>query len=296
MTEHYIRREGDEDSSGPFDMDQIASLLETGKLDTSAFFYDVEKEDWVRISESEEMMDALYPKKKRLTLRSSGDMRPAEEDTDEAAESEADKAGAAENGDGAKKAASKQRKPPRLKKKEKKEPAKEEISVERMLAQAEGRPENDPTGKSPVEKQAQAALIGLQLATFFLLASALAMGYIRFEIIESGDLRRMFTDPFVVVALVDVVLSGFLILQVTEIYPLVRFRSAVVAGLVTLLFLSSGDTILALSNLGIAISLYFCTALIKTSRILLFSLPAFAGVAGYAYVLALPLLQSGAPQ
>ena len=36
MREYYVRKEGDEEASGPYNLDQITSLIEAGKLDKEA--------------------------------------------------------------------------------------------------------------------------------------------------------------------------------------------------------------------------------------------------------------------
>ncbi len=63
MREYYIRKEGDEEASGPYNLDQITSLIEAGKLDKEAYVYDIDKEEWIPIEENEELMDILYPQK-----------------------------------------------------------------------------------------------------------------------------------------------------------------------------------------------------------------------------------------
>ena len=58
MREYYIRREGDEDASGPYNIDQITSLFEAGKLEKEAFVYDIDGENWIPIEECSELMKA----------------------------------------------------------------------------------------------------------------------------------------------------------------------------------------------------------------------------------------------
>jgi len=86
MREYYIRREGDEDANGPYDIDQLSSLFEAGKLEKDAYVYDIDNETWITIEECEELMKILFPEKKKLTLRSD-DPEP-EPDSEESDESE----------------------------------------------------------------------------------------------------------------------------------------------------------------------------------------------------------------
>ncbi|MEM9160344.1 MAG: hypothetical protein AAGB46_14965, partial [Verrucomicrobiota bacterium] len=91
MAEFYIRREGDEDASGPFDMDQIISLVEVGKLDTDAYYYDIDAEDWIKIADNKEMMDTLFPQKKKLSLRGGAAAAPAVVEDSESSEQSAER-------------------------------------------------------------------------------------------------------------------------------------------------------------------------------------------------------------
>ena len=69
MREYYVRKEGDEEASGPYNLDQITSLIEAGKLDKEAYVYDIDQEQWIPIEENEELMEILYPQKKKLSLK-----------------------------------------------------------------------------------------------------------------------------------------------------------------------------------------------------------------------------------
>ncbi|MEM9161009.1 MAG: hypothetical protein AAGB46_18315, partial [Verrucomicrobiota bacterium] len=115
-----------------------------------------------------------------------------------------------------------------------------------------------------------------------------SMGYLELDLLQTADIRKIFKSPFTIAAAFDVVLGLLLILGVTEIFSLLRFRAAVGAGLFSILFLASGDPILAVSTVFISISMYFCTVIINTPRILLACLPGVLGVIGYVYVLILP--------
>ena len=66
MREYFIRKEGDDESSGPYNLDQITSLIEAGKLDKETDVYDIDQEQWITIEENEELMEILYPQKKKL--------------------------------------------------------------------------------------------------------------------------------------------------------------------------------------------------------------------------------------
>lgn len=259
MREYYIRREGDEDASGPYDLDQITSLFEAGKLEKDAYVYDIDTENWILIEECEELMKELFPEKKKLTLRSKDSS--AEDDSEEGSSDEAD----AESKDATSESTEK-KKGPRLKRKAEEEEKKKSISVTAMLAQAEGREGDDPKGKSPVEKRAQAAFVGLRFATLFTFGAAISMVFLEWELALTADFIAMMKSPYLVFAAVDVILGFFLLLQVTEIFPLLRFRAAIGLGALSVLFLTSGDPKLAAANSVLAISTYFSTATLSLPK------------------------------
>lgn len=311
MREYYIRREGDEDASGPFDIDQISSLIEANKLDATAYYYDIESESWLLISSNQELMDTLFPQKRKLSLRTpeveaerkrqaeeeakaaaaaakaaeqsqqaEGEDAPAESDETSEAEAESKAPEESPKPEPAEKPEAETKK-----KKGKKKPAEEErkkLEVTKMLALAEGRAD-DPSGKSPREKQAAVAFIGLRLLTLFFLSSILAMAFIEKDLIMTADAIAMAKSPYLLVALFDVVILVTLLLQVTEVYPLLRFRAAVGAGLLTLLFYSSGDTIPLISNLLLMVAIYFGSAIIKIRFLIGCGIAGIAGILGYVY-------------
>ncbi|MBD5780746.1 hypothetical protein IEN85_14695 [Pelagicoccus sp. NFK12] len=305
MREYYIRREGDEDASGPFDIDQISSLIEANKLDANAYFYDIESESWLTISSNEELMETLFPKKRKLTLRTQESeeekKRLAEEEAakaaaakaeakaegqaeseTEGAETEPDDAEAAKASEAA--APEKPAEESKKGKKKKGEPSEErqKLEVTKMLALAEGRAD-DPSGKSPREKQAAVAFFGLRFLTLFFIASILAMGYIEKDLVMTADAIAMAKSPYIVIAVIDLVITLTLLLQVTEVYPLLRFRAAVGAGLLTMLFYSSGDTLLLFSNLLLMGAIYFSSAIIKIRFLIACGITGVLGILGYVY-------------
>ena len=66
MREYYIRKEGDKETSGPYNLNQITSLIEAGKLDKETDIYDIDQELWITIEDNEELMEILYSQKKKL--------------------------------------------------------------------------------------------------------------------------------------------------------------------------------------------------------------------------------------
>lgn len=290
MREYYIRREGDEDSSGPYDLDQISSLMEAGKLDPEAYYYDIEAEQWERISTNQEMMDTLFPKKRKLSLRHQTDEdegppilhdEPATPDTAASGEG-------TEGADGAPPAPKKKIVPPAFK-----PPAppvkKQSITVQAMLAQAEGRDE-DSGGRSPLEMRSAAAYLALRSLTAFFIASAICLGLIDRELLLGADALQIVKSPYLILAAFDALMVFFLLLQVTAVYPLLRFRAAIGLGLLSVFFYASGDPILLVGNALLMASIYFCTVVMKMQLAVLATAAGVLGLAAYAYSLLTPLI------
>jgi len=267
MREYYIRREGDDEASGPYNLDQITSLIEAGKLDKEAYVYDIEKEEWIPIEEYEELMSVLFPKKKKLTLQTEP------EETEISAEADGKKK---KKTDG---------EPPDL------PTAKKSVSVQTMLAQAEGREGDDLRGRSPVEKRAQSAFLGLRFTTLFVLGSAIAMVFLEWDLVLTANAIKIVQSPYILFGIADVILGIVLLLQVTEIYPLVRFRAAIGLGALSVLFLTSGDGLLALTNAVLAVSIYFCTATLSTRKVIPFCVTGVLGLGGFIALVILPILK-----
>tara|TARA_B110000037_G_C17047303_1_gene476230 strand:+ start:36 stop:917 length:882 start_codon:yes stop_codon:yes gene_type:complete len=290
MTEFYIRNEGDEEARGPYNVDQLTSLIEAEKLSIEAFFYDPNSEEWVKIKDNQELMDILFPKKRKLMLKkdepvveptSSED--DEEEDGDPESDEESDESTDPEGKDGEKKP---QKDKLKTKKKTEAAPPKPKpLTVSDMLAQAEGREREDAKGQTPTEIKATAAYAGMIATTLLLFLSALSLGYLDIETLKTADIVVLFRSPYIIAAVVDVVLGLLLLLQVTLLYPLVRFRAALGFGFFTILYFSTQEFLLLASNILIMIALYLCTAVINKSKALVFFITGLIGAAGYAYVL-----------
>ncbi len=302
MREYYIRREGDEDSSGPYDIDQISSLIEANKLDATAFYYDIETESWLTISSNQEMMDTLFPKKRKLTLRTpeveAERKRQAEEEAEAARKAKAAEDAAAQTEAGKDdpdavddrpteeantEATQVEAEPKEKEESEEQQPQeRERMEVTKMLAMAEGRA-HDPSGKTPLEKQAAIAYFGMRLLTVLLIGSLLAMAFIEQDLIKSANAIEMAKSPYMLVAVFDALMTVILLLQVTEVYPLLRFRAAVGAALLSGLFYASGDYLLIAANLMLSIGIYFCSAVLKIRFLVAAGAIGLLGIFAYIY-------------
>src|SRR5208337_1137522 len=67
--EFYIREASENEARGPFNLEQLVSLAETGQVTAETLWYDPLVEDWAPIGVSEELKNALFPEKRRLRMK-----------------------------------------------------------------------------------------------------------------------------------------------------------------------------------------------------------------------------------
>jgi len=248
MQEYYIRKEGDEDSRGPFTIEQLASLAEAGQIDRTTLYYDAEAEKWVDIQSNEQLVATLFPVKKKLSIRkketvASLNITPKPEEEE---------------------------KP---------------ITVEEMLAAADGRTEDTRDKRDLTVAQATAAMWGMRAMGLILLVSAAGLLISRMDIVASLEFKAIATSPLVLIGLLDLILSLLLFLEVTSIYPAIRSRAALGIGFFLVYFGSIGDWVpLAAVTVG-SIALYLLTSLVQMPRVILTAIFGLAGMGGFAYKL-----------
>jgi len=67
--ELYIRNETETEARGPFNVEQVSSLVEAGQVTTETLVYDPQTEQWVALSANPELMAAIFPEKRKLVLK-----------------------------------------------------------------------------------------------------------------------------------------------------------------------------------------------------------------------------------
>ncbi len=67
--EFYIRTASETEAHGPFTQEQLVSLAEAGKVDPQTLYYEATTEQWVSIGANDELRTAVFPEKKRLTVK-----------------------------------------------------------------------------------------------------------------------------------------------------------------------------------------------------------------------------------
>lgn len=152
-----------------------------------------------------------------------------------------------------------------------------EISVDDMLAAAEGRTEDTKGKGSREESMARAARLGMLAAIVICVLAAAAEVLPSSDVLNNFSADKLFSHPLIVLGGIDLVLAVLLGLGMVTLYPLVRFRAAFGFGVMGFMFYAQGMTT-ELGELALGcVGLYLCTLVVSM-------VPAFlaaaAGIAG----------------
>lgn len=151
------------------------------------------------------------------------------------------------------------------------------ITVNDMLAAAEGRTD-DTKGKSDPEiAMMRAAKIGMIGATATLVAAAAAEILPATEALTSMDPAKIIAQPLVVLGVIDLIMAVLLGLGMSSIYSFVRFRAALGLGLMGFMFYAQGLSTPLLEAAAGSAGLYLCTVFVSLVPVIV---AAAAGVGG----------------
>lgn len=245
MEEYYIRKEGDEDSRGPFNIDQLSSLVEAEQVDRDTFYYEAVTEKWVQIATNEELVATLFPEKRRLRVKPKDSVSTLNIKRDD------DKP----------------------------------IVVDEMLAAAEGRTSETSDKKDPTGAMARAAMWGLRFGALILVLSSFGLLVTNIEAVSNLDVIAIITNPFTIIGLIDLLLGAILFLGAPGVYPWVKLRATVAGGFFGFLFWSAGDLNLSICAIALSVGLYFCTVFLNLGLVFLAGLLGLAGAGGFAYLM-----------
>ena len=67
--EYYVREASETEARGPFNLEQLVSLAETGQVTFETLWYDSTVEDWAAIGATDELRNALFPEKRKLRMK-----------------------------------------------------------------------------------------------------------------------------------------------------------------------------------------------------------------------------------
>lgn len=152
------------------------------------------------------------------------------------------------------------------------------ISVDDMLAAAEGRTADTRDKADPEIAMARAARIGMWGAVLTLVLAAggeILPGSAALMSMEGGELLA---QPLVILGVIDLGLAVLLALGMTSLYPFVRFRAALGLGLVGFTLFAQGQQPPLLYVVAGSIGLYCCTIFTNLLLTLIAVLAALGGM------------------
>jgi len=241
--EYYIRGPTDTDARGPFTVEQLVTLGETGGIDTETLFYDASTEQWAPIATSEKVKNLVFPEKKHLSVKPKQHVTMLNVQQEE-------------------------HRP---------------ITVQQMLAAAEGRTDDTKDKRGYMEIQARTARAGLIAATLICLFSAAALIVPHIDLVINLDFAGMLQFPLIYLGILDLLCAILLAMRTAAIYPFVRFRAAFGIGFLGLLFWLQDQPLMALLVVGGSVGLYFCTVVLSYLPLVLAAVLGLAGLGGFAY-------------
>ena len=240
--EFYIRNASETEARGPFNHEHMVSLAENGQITKETLYYDVGTEQWVALESNPEVFAIVFPQKVALKLKAKTTFKTLNVADANAAP----------------------------------------ISVDQLLAAADGRTAETAGKLDPTIARERAAGIGRWSATVILCISAAALCLPSIDILTKLELESLLLHPMAILGLGQAVLALLLILQVTQAYPLVRLSATLGIGMVGIILCSRGQTTpMASFTLG-SLGLYFCTVFINFVGVGLAAGLGLAGMAGYA--------------
>jgi len=248
MGEFYIRQTEGGDVRGPFDDEQMTSLASAGQITLETQVADETKSDWFVVGESEELKSFLFPERKKIGLKKGEDKVEFQQLNNPEDE------------------------------------GKPGVTVEQMLAAAEGNTMDTKHLKDIQKKIDKAAGLSMPVLSAMMLLSGLANTLPRYSVIMdlfSGNYLSLLHQPFALVGLFDFLLALGLFLNVFSLFPMVRFRAMLGLGFFLFTYWSLGDTAGMIASVCAGLGLFVCTMTLNLTVMILFAL---VGVGGMGYL------------
>jgi len=240
--EFYIRHASETEARGPFSLEQLVSLAETGSVTADSLYYDATAEQWVVIGDSPAIKAAIFPEKKKLTIKAKEQMPSLNKPkTDSSAP----------------------------------------ITVDDMLAAAEGRTSETKDKLSGEFAASRAAAVGMWALVLMFIISAAGSMLPAVDVIMTMDPAKIAAHPLAILGAIDLVFAVLLGLGMASLYPLVRFRAACGLGFFGLVFFLQGDHGPLLAAIAGGAGLYLCTVFVSMLPVLI---TAAVGLSGLGYV------------
>lgn len=241
MQEYYIRNPDSEESRGPFTVEQLHSLGETGHVTLETLIYNHETEAWELLEHNEELRPYIFPEKKRLTMKPKGEF-------DSLNKGEAEL-------------------PP--------------ITIDDLLAAAEGNTEETRHKKKESVWRERAAVAAMHVSGVVLALSAFGLLWLKRDIVFAFDIGAMLVSPLVIFALLDLGVALLLFLQTTAVYPFIRFRAMAGAGFFLFFFWAVEEPLVGLMAAIGGLGLYGLTLFLNMLPFLISAALAVLGMVGF---------------
>jgi hypothetical protein len=243
-------------------MDQLVTLAEAGKLQRDDLFFDPKMETWAAISSSPDLSAAVFPEKKRLSLRRKEQPQSAQAEAED-------------------------------------RPA--PVKVTDMLAAAEGYTKETEFVREAARWRERTASLAVPTIGAILLLSALTIIYPSWSLIQEiiqdpeNSWMQVFTSPLILLGLADAIMGILILLNATELFPVVRLRAALGAGFFATLHgaaFINGDPVALWLTLGV---LAFGTGLFTCTLTLNFRTMVSSAILGVCGILTLAWFQNIQP-
>lgn len=244
MQEYYIRNPDSEESRGPFTVEQLHSLGETGHVTLETYVYNVESEQWEVLESNEELRAAVFPERKRLTVKPKAEFKSLNSTEHEL--------------------------PP--------------ITVDDLLLAAEGNTEETRHKKKENVWREKAAVLAMYLAGTAFVLSAVGLFLAQRDLFSDFEAGKVFTHPLILVGLFDLGLALILFLQTTAVYPLIRFRTMLGAGFALFFFWAVGHPLLGVAAAVGSLGIYGLTLFLNKAPFLTSSAFAIFGMGGFIFL------------
>lgn len=241
--EFYIRSETETEARGPFNLEQVMSLAEAGQVTAETLYYDATAEQWVAVGATPEVKAAIFPEKKKLTIKRETKIATLNKESDSDAP----------------------------------------ISVNDMLAAAEGRTDETRDKSDPAIAMARCAKIGMWSAIVGLVLAAAGEILPEADILMKLQPAQLLQYPLVVLGAFDIVLALMLILGVISFYPMVRFRAALGLGFIGLIYWTQGLHAPLMAVTAGSAGVYMSTIFVSLPPILASAALAIGGMGGFAW-------------
>ena len=157
------------------------------------------------------------------------------------------------------------------------------ITVNEMLAAAEGRTDETSDKKDPEIEMARAAKIGMIAALVTLLLAAAGEVLPSTDALVSMDTAKILAAPLVILGVIDLFMAVLLMLGMSTIYPFVRFRAALGLGLMGFIFYAQGLSVPLIQLAVGCTGLYLCTVFVRLVPALLAALMGVGGMGTLAW-------------